>query len=330
MKKNTQQSTLSSLVLYQTSKGEIEFRGDFKNETIWATQAQIAEVFGVERSVITKHLKNIYQENELDQKATCAKIAQVQIEGNRTITRSIEHYNLDLIISVGYRVNSKNATQFRVWATKTLREYITKGYVINKKHVRRNYQQFLKTIQTIQDLLPEHNNLDTKVILDLVREFSATWTSLDSYDKESLQKIGANKKSVAVSADELLDSIKTLRSDLIDRGEATDIFASERSHGSVAGIIGNIMQSIGGVPVYPTVEEKSAHLLYFMVKNHPFVDGNKRCGAWAFIWFLRKARVRGYRNINPAALTALTLLIAESKSAKMDQMIALVMNVLAF
>lgn len=193
MKKNGLKKN-NDLVIYQTSSGEIGFRGDFSHETIWATQAQIAEVFGVERSVVTKHIKNIYKEQELEEKPTCAKIAQVQIEGNREVVRNIEHYNLDMIISVGYRVNSKTATEFRKWATKTLREYITKGFVLNKKQLKKNHQEFLKTVTTIQNILPEEINLDPKSILELVKEFSNTWASLDAYDKESLQKIGNTKK----------------------------------------------------------------------------------------------------------------------------------------
>jgi len=169
------------LIIYQAKNGAIELRGDFKKETIWATQAQISEVFGVERSVVTKHINNIYKENELGEKATCAKIAQVQKEGNREVVRNIEHYNLDMIISIGYRVNSKTATEFCKWATKTLREYITKGFVLNKKQIQKNYQEFLKTVESIQGLLPEHVALDPKSILDLIKEFSGTWMSLDAY-----------------------------------------------------------------------------------------------------------------------------------------------------
>ncbi len=234
-----------------------------------------------------------------------------------------------MIISVGYRVNSKVATEFRKWATKTLREYLVKGYALNKKQIQKNHQEFLKAVDSIQNLLPEHVTLDPKAILDLVKEFSSTWKSLDAYDKESLTKIGSNKKSVKVSATELIESISVLRKDLIKKDEATEIFAQERSSGSVEGILGNVMQTFGGKPVYPTAEEKSANLLYFMVKNHPFVDGNKRSGAFAFVWFLRKVGVKGYRNINPSALTAITLLIAESNPQKKDQMIALVTNFLS-
>ena len=324
IKKIIQKNT-KSLVIYQAPNGQIQFRGDFQHDTIWATLDQIAQVFGRDKSVISRHLKNIFSDQELDRNSVVAKNATTASDGK---TYQIEYYNLDVIISVGYRVNSKLATDFRKWATKTLREYIVKGYVINKKQIQKNHSEFLKTVESIQNLLPEHINLDPKSILELVKEFSSTWASLDAYDRESLKQIGSNKKSVSISSSELLESIAILKKDLIKKGEATEIFAQERTINSVEGIIGNVMQSFSGKPVYPTTEEKSAHLLYFMVKNHPFVDGNKRSGAWAFIWFLRKVSVKGYNNINPSTLTALTLLIAESKPEKKDQMIALVTNLL--
>lgn len=326
MKKKVVKS--QNMVIYQTKSGSIELRGDFSHDTIWATQAQIAKVFGVTPQNVTMHIKNIYKEKELQEKVTCKKSLQVQTEGKRTIRREVSEYNLDVIIAVGYRISSVTGTEFRKWATKTLREYITKGYVLNKKQIQKNHAEFLRAVESIQELLPEHINLDPKTILELVKEFSSTWKSLDAYDKESLTTISATKKSITLSADELIKSIEVLRGDLMKKGEATEIFAQERIRGSIDGIIGNVMQSFGGKSVYPSVEEKAAHLLYFMVKNHPFVDGNKRSGAWAFIWFLRKTRNKGFVRMNPSALTAITLLIAESKPDKKDQMIALVTNLL--
>lgn len=318
----------NKIVIYQNSSGAIELRGDIKNETIWANQAQIAEVFNIERSVVTKHIRNIYKDKELEESRTCAKIAQVQIEGNRRIVRNIEHYNLDAIISVGYRVNSKTATQFRQWATKTLREHITKGYTINRKQISKNYDSFMKTVSTIENLLPERANLDFKAVLGLIKEFASTWVSLDSYDREILEIKGITKKNIRLNADELYLAIDSLKNELIKKGDTTELFAQERQRGSIEGIIGNVMQSFGGKMLYETIEEKAANLLYFMVKNHPFVDGNKRSGAFAFIWFLKKTKSKGFRNINPATLTALTLFIAESNPKNKEQMIALVTQLL--
>lgn len=321
MKKNIKLQ--KNIVIYQAKNGAIEFRGDIDRETIWATQAQIAEVFGVERSVVTKHINNILHSKEVDKKSN------VQILHIANSDKPVKFYSLDIILAVGYRTNSARAIIFRKWTSDLIKTYLTKGYVLNKKQIQKNHEEFLKTINSIQELLPEHINLDPKSILELVKEFSSTWKSLDAYDKESLTKIGATKKSIQISSEELLQSILILKNDLLKKGEATDIFAQERNPKSIEGIIGNVMQSFGGQSVYPTAEEKSAHLLYFMVKNHPFVDGNKRSGAFAFIWFLRKVGVKGYKNINPSTLTALTILIAESKPEKKDQMVALITQLLS-
>ena len=173
----------NTLVVYQAKNGAIELRGDASHETLWATQAQIAEVFQTERSVITKHIRNIFENKELNREAVCAKFAHTAEDGKMY---QVQFYNLDVIISVGYRVNSKTATQFRQWATKTLREHITKGYTINRKQIAHNYTAFLKSVASIQELLPEQVTLDPKNILELIREFASTWVSLDAYDKESL------------------------------------------------------------------------------------------------------------------------------------------------
>ena len=324
-KKPTPLKTITPAVIYQAKNGAIELRGDGNRETLWASQAQIAEVFGVERSVITKHIKNIFKDKELDEKAVCANFAHTADDGK---TYQVQFYNLDIILSVGYRTNSKIAIEFRKWATKILKEYSTQGYVINPKRIQDNYIEFIKMIESVQQLLPEHVILDPKSILELVKDFAGTWMSLDAYDKESLTVITGTKKSVKLHAGELYEAIDTLKKQLIKKSEATELFAQERVAGSLEGIIGNVMQSFGGVPVYPSIEEKAARLLYFIVKNHPFSDGNKRSGAFAFIWFMRKMKLKTAKNINPAALTAITLLIAESHPSRIDQMVALVTHML--
>ena len=313
------------IVIYQNSSGAIEFRGDIKNETIWATQAQISNLFNVERTVITKHIKNIIKDKELNKDSVCANFAHTANDGK---TYQVQYYNLDVILSVGYRTNSKMAISFRQWATKILREHITKGYTINRKQITKNYDSFMKAVANIENLLPEHVKLDPKAVLDLIKEFANTWVSLDAYDKELLQIKGVTKKNVKLTGEELLSVILNLKNELIQKGETTELFATERQNGSVEGIVGNIMQTFGGKPLYETAEEKAAHLLYFMVKNHPFIDGNKRSGALAFIWFLRKIKIKGFRNINSATLTALTLFIAESNPKNKEQMIALITQLL--
>lgn len=321
----TKKKIEQKIVIYQTKSGALELRGDVEKETLWATQAQIAEVFQVERSVITKHIRNILNDKELDATAVCAKFAHTADDGK---TYEVQFYNLDVILSVGYRTNSGKAIEFRQWATKTLREHITKGYTINRKRVAQNYDAFMKAVGDVQALLPEHVTLDPKAVLELIKEFAGTWVSLDAYDKEALSLKGVTKKKVTLVARDLQLAISDLKQVLVQKGEATDLFAHERKEGNIEGIVGNVMQSFGGTSVYPTVEEKAAHLLYFMVKNHPFTDGNKRSGAFAFVWFLRKVGVKGSKNINPAALTALTLLVAESDPQRKEQVVALVMQML--
>lgn len=309
-------------VVYQTKSGSIELRGDFPHETVWATQAQISGIFDIERSVVTKHIGNILKSEEINEKSNVQKMHIANSD------KPVAFYSLDIMLAVGYRANSARAIQFRKWATKTLREYITQGYTINRKRIVRNYDAFMKSVSDIQALLPEGDRIDSGDIIALIKEFANTWVSLDAYDRDDLSIRKPSKKRVKLTSVELLSAIGTLKEELMQKGEATELFASERSRDALEGIVGNVMQSIGGKPVYDSIEEKAAHLLYFMVKNHPFADGNKRSGAFAFVWFLRKTKVGGGNKINPTGLTALTLLIAESNPKKKEQMIALVTQLL--
>ncbi len=186
MTKKIIQKKEEELVIYQTKSGALELRGDFTNDTVWASQAQMAEVFGVNSQAVTKHIKNIYKEAELVESATCSILEQVQTEGGREITRSVKFYNLDVIIAVGYRINSVVGTNFRIWATKTLRQHITQGYTINPKRVAKNYDSFMAAVKQVQAVLPAGGVVDTNEVLNLVRLFADTWFSLDAYDKETL------------------------------------------------------------------------------------------------------------------------------------------------
>lgn len=316
-------------VIYQAKSGAIELRGDFRRETLWATQAQMAEIFGVNPQAVTKHIRNIYRENELSRVSTCSKMEQVRIEGGREVKRTLEIYNLDLLIAVGYRINSLVGTKFRQWATKTLRGYIVDGYAINKNRIAKNYKQFLSVVDDIKKLLPAGSAIESKGVVELIALFADTWLSLDAYDKETLPKGRLTKKSVKLTGDTMRESLAQLKESLLKNGEATDIFGRERSAGSVSGIVGNVMQSFGGKEVYPTAEEKAAHLLYFMVKDHPFVDGNKRSGAFAFVWFLQQARILNTVKLTPEALTALTIMVAESNPKSKEKVIKLILNLLS-
>lgn len=323
MKKNE-----NEIVVYQGKNGEIALKGDVKKETIWASLQQIADLFETDKSGISRHIKNIYQSGELKQKATVAKIATVQTEGKRKVKREIEYYNLDLILSVGYRVNSKIATRFRQWATKTLREHIVEGYTINKKRLVKNYEKFFQTVNDIKKLLPSGDAVKAADALELVKMFAATWFSLDAYDKSSLPETGANKKEITITSEELANALAELKQNLIRKGQAMEFFGQEHQKDSVTGIMGNVFQSIFGQDAYETLEEKAAHLLYFFVKNHPFTDGNKRSGAFAFIWFLNKAGILRRDAISPEALTALTLFVAESNPKDKEKIIGLILQLL--
>ena len=318
----------SNIIAYQTKTGSIELKGDFKKETLWANLQQIADLFDTDKSGISRHIKNIYETKELEQKSTVAKIATVQKEGSREVEREIEFFNLDIILSVGYRVNSKKATEFRKWSTKTLREHITKGYTINRSQIKNNYSEFMQAVENLKALLPVGSVVDQKSVLELVSAFSATWLSIDAYDKDKLASSGTTKRSVMLTAQELSEALTSFKIEITKRGEASELFGRERESGSIKGIVGNIMQSFGGKPLYPTLEEKAVHLLYFVIKNHPFSDGNKRSGAYAFVWFLKKAGILNLSVVAPSTLTAITLLIAESEPKNKEKVIKLVLQLL--
>lgn len=326
MKKETPKK---GVVIYQAKSGAIELRGDFTRETIWANRMQMAEMFDVNPQAISKHIQNIYNEKELLRKATSSKMELVQDESGRQVRREIDIYNLDILIAVGYRINSIVGTKFRQWATKTLRSYIVDGYAINKSRIAKNYTQFMNVVEDIKNLLPAGSATKSKDIIELISLFADTWLSLDAYDKELLPKGKLTKKVVKLTADKITDNLTQLKQSLLKGGQATDIFGKERSEGGVSGIVGNVMQSFGGKELYPTAEEKAAHLLYFIVKNHPFIDGNKRSGAFSFVWFLRQANILNTSKLTPSALTTLTIMVAESSPAHKEKVIKLILNLVS-
>jgi len=316
----------NQVVIYQAASGALELRKDIEKQTIWATQAQIANLFDIERSVATKHVRNIFKDKELDEDSVCANFAHTAPDKK---TYQVQYYNLDIVLAVGYRANSREAIQFRQWATKTLRQYIVEGYAINKRRIAKNYAQFLEAVETVKQLLPAAVAIDTGSVLELVNLFADTWFSLDAYDKGILLNKGTTKKRVALTAQKLDESLMELKAVLLEKGEATEHFGLERNPKSIAGIVGNVMQAFGGKDVYATVEEKAAHLLYFTVKNHPFMDGNKRSGAYAFIWFLRQANILDVARMTPPALTALTLLVAESNPKDKERVVGLILTLIS-
>ena len=301
----------------------MELRGDISRETIWATQAQIVQLYAVDQSVVSRHINNIFKDGEVNNKSNMQKMHIANSD------KPITFYSLDIILAVGYRTNSTCAIAFRQWATKTLREYIVKGYVINKKRIAKNYSSFMQAVESVRALLPAESKVDTESILELIKTFADTWFSLSAYDKGNFSARKTTKKKVALSADELAAGIAELKVRLIEKGEASGLFAQDRHGSSLEGIIGNVLQTFDGKDLYSSLEEKAAHLLYFIVKNHPFADGNKRSGAFAFIWFLRRVGLLDTRRLSPAALTAMTLLIAESHpkdKAKMTGLVAMLLK----
>jgi prophage maintenance system killer protein len=313
-------------VIYQTKSGAIELRGDLRKETVWATQAQIAELFNVKRPAVTKHLQNIYKDGELKEKSVCSILEHTANDGKLYKTT---FYNLDAIISIGYRVNSKKATEFRIWATKTLHSHIVEGYTINPTRISSNYDAFMEAVSTVKSLLPPETIIGNDEVIELVRLFADTWISLDAYDKESLDIKKPTKKKVALTTAKLQKHINILKQELMEKETATELFAIERERDGLEGIVGNVMQSFNGNDMYPSVEAKAAHLLYFIIKNHPFIDGNKRTGAYSFIWFLNMTKILDTKRMTPEALTAITLLIAESNPNDKEKMTKLVMMLIS-
>lgn len=309
--------------IYQAKNGSIELKTDVAKNTIWATQAQIAELFEIDRSVATKHIGNILKDKEVDEKRNVQKMHIANSD------KLVAFYSLDIILAVGYRSNSGKAIQFRQWATKTLRSHIVEGYTINKKRLARNYDGFLRILEQIKGLLPAGGGVDAASAMELVKMFANTWLSLDAYDKSKLPKSGLTKKQVDFTAEELNKALENLKDELIAKGEASALFGVERGRQSLAGIVGNVFQGFGGEDLYPTVEEKAAHLLYFMVKNHPFTDGNKRSGAFVFVWFLNRAGILNPARLTAEALTALTLFVAESHPKEKEKMVGLILMLLA-
>jgi prophage maintenance system killer protein len=311
------------IVIYEN--GTVALNAQVENETIWLSQKQMAELFGVNVPAVSKHMRNIFKSKELIEKSVVSKMEITASDGK---TYKTKHYNLDAIISIGYRVNSKQATQFRIWATNILREHMVQGYTINQERIQKNYDSFLRVVEDIKVLSQNSENVRTEDVLELIKAFSATWFGLDSYDREALPKEGITKVNLEYEVEKLYDDIAIFKQELMNRGEAAEIFATEKTQRSLEGIVGNVFQSVFGEDAYPTVEEKAAHLLYFVVKNHPFNDGNKRCGAFSFIWLLKRAGFNVKKFINPNTLTALTLLIAESNPNDKERMVGLVLLML--
>ena len=319
------------IIIYTSEDGTVSLDTKLQDETIWLTQKQMAELFGVQTPAINKHLLNIYKERELKQEATISILETVQKEGNRSVKRHKTFYNLDAIISVGYRVNSSRATQFRIWATDVLKKYLTQGYALNNKMLIAQKTKIENLQQTISLLSRSIQNQietvgDAQNVAKILENFAKGLDLLDCFDHKTLDTKGqTNKEAVKIPEKEYLHIIDKMKSEF-----ASDVFANPKD-GSFSSSINQIYQTFDGKDCYPTLEEKAAMLLYLITKNHSFSDGNKRIAASCFLYFLDKNNML-YKNnlpiIDNGTLFALTLLIAESQPSEMEIMKQIVVSVL--
>ncbi|MBQ8124572.1 MAG: virulence protein RhuM/Fic/DOC family protein [Kiritimatiellae bacterium] len=310
----------NEIVLFEAKDGSLSMPVQIKMDSVWLTRMQMAELFGVTPQNITLHLGNVYKTGELEREATSKDFLLVQQEGNRTITRSVNCYNLDAIISVGYRVNSTRATQFRIWATKVLKEYLVRGYALNRERLK-------QLGQAVEVMKRVSNSLDTEQVLDVVKTYSSALDLLDGYDHQTIAKPKAKGRSVELSYEECRRFIDGMKF-----SADSALFGNEKD-GSFKSALGAVYQSFGGKDLYPSAQEKAANLLYLVTKNHGFSDGNKRIAAGLFLYFLKRNRLLlrkdGSKRIADHTLVALTVMIAESKPAEKEMMVNLVMTFLA-
>ena len=318
------------IVIYQTSKKEVELKVRFKGETVWLTQAQITQLYGKERSVITKHINKIFKDGEVDKKSN------VQFLHIANSDKPVTFYSLDIILAVGYRVNSANAIKFRRWATEVLKKYLLKGYTINEKRLLETREKFRELQNAIAFLenkagKKQLHGMD-KEILSLLAGYAKTLSILGQYDKGELKRLRGEKAKFVLRYEDCQEIIKEIKKELIAKKEASGLFGNETSKG-FEGIVKNLYQTFGGKELYKTIEEKAAHLLYFIIKDHPFTDGNKRIGSFLFVYFLDRNnylyRQIGEKKINDNALVALALLIAESNPKEKDILIRIIINLLS-
>lgn len=324
------------VVVYEAPDGQIRVDVRLEQDTVWLTQAQMAELFGRERSVVTKHIRNAFKEGELDPEATCAKFAQVQTEGGRTVSREVDHYNLDVIISVGYRVKSLRGTQFRIWATNTLREHLLRGYTLNERRLReRGLGEIEQAVSLLARTLTSHELVtdEGRAVLEVVQQYTRTWRWLFEYDEGRLAAAATRPiaPTASLSLEDAQAAVAGLRQAITDRGEVGELFGQEQGN-QLAAILGAIEQTFDSQPLYPSAQARAAHLLYFVIKDHPFTDGNKRIGSLLFLEYLRRNGLLTRKNGSPRladnAIVALALLLAESESQQKELMTRLILNFL--
>ena len=323
---------MSDIAIFEGDNGEIYVQ--LEQETVWLTQRQMGELFETTPENVLMHLKNIFKNNELDESATTKDFLVVQTEGKRRVERNLQHYDLDAIISVGYRVNSVRAVRFRQWATKLLKQHLVQGYTLNQQRFDQNAAELQQAIALINKTAqsPELTTEAGRGLVDIVSRYTQSFLWLQRYDEGLLEEPKGQIGGILPTEAEARTALAQLKASLIQRKEATELFARERTDG-LSSILGNLDQSVFGEAAYATIESKAAHLLYFFVKNHPFTDGNKRSGAFLFVDFLHRNQrlfnAQGHPCINDTGLAALTLLVAESKPDQKEVLIRLMMNMLA-
>ena len=324
-------NSLCNIEIYQSEDGEADIRVQFDNDSVWLNRQQLAELFDRDVKTIGKHINNVFKDGELDKNSVVAKFATTA-EDNKVY--QVEHYNLDVIISVGYRVKSKRGTQFRIWATGRLRDYLLKGYALDKQRFEKNAKELEQALTLIKKTAqsPELNTDEGRGLIEIISRYTQTFLWLQRYDEGLLDDPEGEAGGILPSLVEAMAMLNELKSQLVAKGEATELFARPRGDG-LASILGTLEQTVFGEPAYPTIESKAAHLLYFTVKNHPFTDGNKRSGAFLFVDFLhrnqRLLNAQGDMVINNTGLAALTLLVAESKPDQKETLIKLIMTMLS-
>ncbi len=320
---------MSEIVIFESANGDI--RVQLEKETVWLSLDQMSLLFGRDKSTISRHVNNVFKDGELSRSAVVAKNATTAADGK---IYQVEYFNLDVIISIGYRVKSQQGVQFRQWATKLLNQHLTQGYTLNQQRFEQNAEELEAALSLIRkaaaspDLLTETG----RGLVEIVSRYTQTFLWLQRYDEGLLDEPQGQPGGTLPSFWEASESLEQLKKNLMEKGEATELFAKPRGDG-LAALLGNLDQSVFGEPAYPSVQSKAAHLLYFVVKNHPFADGNKRSGAFLFVDFLRRnnhlLNKQGEPIINDTGLAALTLLVAESAPAQKETLIRLIMNMLA-
>ena len=316
--------------IFTSADGQVQLEIKLEQETVWLSQSQISELFATSADNVSLHLKNIYAEQELDESATTEDFSVVRQEGNRQVKRQIKFYNLDAIISVGYRVNSSRATQFRIWATRTLKQHLVQGYTVNQRRLQERGIEFEQAVSLLSRTLANQQLVNPKgeAVLAVISDYARSWSLLQGYDEQSLNALPNKQVTMrALALDDALAALAELKKTLIAKGEATELFGQLRGEG-LASALATIEQGFGDELFYPNVASRAAHLLYFVIKNHPLADGNKRSGSFLFLWYLcinQPLLAKPVEQlINDNTLVALALLVAESQPDQKELMIRLV------